>query len=66
MYLSLPYEHEREREHEQKFGLIVESLNLTTIIHSSTGPVVHPFAFCHEGPGFNSQGGIYVKPGFSC
>jgi hypothetical protein len=42
--------------------------NLTTFIHSSTGPVVHPFASCHEGPGFNPQGGTYahVKPGFSC
>jgi hypothetical protein len=25
--------------------------------------VVHPFASHHEGPGFNPQGGTYVKPG---
>ncbi len=35
--------------------------NLTAFIHSSTGPVVHPFASCHEGPGFNPKGGAYVK-----
>jgi hypothetical protein len=40
--------------------------NLTSFIHSSTGPVVHPFASRQEGPGFNPQGGTYVKPGFSC
>jgi hypothetical protein len=39
---------------------------LTAFIHSSTGPVVHPFASHHEAPGFNPQGGTYVKPGFSC
>ncbi len=42
------------------------SCNLTAFIHSSTGPVVPPFASCHEGPGFNFQGGNYVKLGFSC
>ncbi len=31
--------------------------NLTALIHSSTGSVVHPFASSHEGPGFNPQGG---------
>jgi hypothetical protein len=25
-----------------------------------------PFASCHEGPGFNPQGGTFVKLGFSC
>jgi hypothetical protein len=40
--------------------------NLTVFIHSSIGPVVHPFASRHEGPGFNPQGVTYVKPGFSC
>jgi hypothetical protein len=40
--------------------------NLTAFIHSSTGPVVHPFTSCHEGPKFNPHGGTYVKPGFSC
>jgi hypothetical protein len=31
--------------------------NLIAFIHSSTGPVVHPFASRHEGHGFNPQGG---------
>ncbi len=30
--------------------------NLTAFIHSSTGPVVQPFASRHEGPRFNPQG----------
>jgi hypothetical protein len=30
--------------------------NLTAFVHSSTGPVVHPFASCLEGPEFNPQG----------
>jgi hypothetical protein len=30
--------------------------NLIPFKHSSTGPVVHPFASRHEGPGFNPQG----------
>jgi hypothetical protein len=34
--------------------------NLTAFIHSSTGPVVHPFASCHEGPRFNPKRGTYV------
>jgi hypothetical protein len=45
-------------------GALWRTCNLTA--HSSTGPVVHPFASRHEGPGFNPQGGTYVKPGFSC
>jgi hypothetical protein len=40
--------------------------NLTAFTHSSTGPVVHPFASCHEEHGFNPQGGTDVKLGFSC
>ncbi len=36
--------------------------NLTEFVHSSTGPVVYLFASHHEGPGFNPQGGTYVKP----
>ncbi len=40
--------------------------NLTAYTHSLTGPVGQPFASRHEGPGFNPQGGTYVKPGFSC
>ncbi len=30
--------------------------NLTAFTHSSTGPVVHQFASCHEGPRFNPLG----------
>jgi hypothetical protein len=44
----------------------VQSRNLTTFIHSSTGPVVYLFASHHEAPGFNPQRVTYVKPGFSC
>jgi hypothetical protein len=41
--------------------------NLTAFTHSLTGPSGHPFASCHEGPGFipGGGGGTYVKPGFS-
>jgi hypothetical protein len=38
--------------------------NLTSFSQCLTGPVDYPFASHHEGPGFNSQGGTYVKPGF--
>ncbi len=34
--------------------------NLTALIHSYTGPVVHLFASCHEGPRFNPQEGTCV------
>jgi hypothetical protein len=34
----------------------VESLQSRWIHTQSTGPMVHPFASCHEGPGFNPQG----------
>jgi hypothetical protein len=37
--------------------------NLTAFLHSSTGPVVHPFASRHEGPGFNPQGGYLCETG---
>jgi hypothetical protein len=47
-------------------GALWIACNFSAFIHSSTGPVVHPFASCHEAPGFNPQGGTYVKPGFSC
>jgi hypothetical protein len=47
-------------------GALWRACNLTAFIHGSTGPVVHPFASRHEGPGFNPQGDTYVKPGFSC
>ncbi len=48
------------------WGSALWSCKLTAFSHSSTGPVVHPFASHHEGPRFNPQGGTYVKPGFSC
>ncbi len=38
--------------------LLWRACNLTAFIHSSTGPVVHPFASWHEGPGFNPQGSL--------
>ncbi len=34
--------------------------NLTAFVHSSTGPVVHPFASRHEGPVFQSIGGVLM------
>jgi hypothetical protein len=40
--------------------------NLTAFKHSSTAPVVHPFASRHEGPGFNPKRGTSVKLGYSC
>jgi hypothetical protein len=36
-------------------GTLRRACNLTGFIHSSTGPVVYPFASRHEGPGFNPQ-----------
>ncbi len=33
------------------------------LIHSSTGPVVHPFASPHKGPGFKSPGGYICGTG---
>ncbi len=47
-------------------GTLWRACNLTAFIHSSTGPVVHPFASLHKGPRFNPQEGTYVKPGFFC
>jgi hypothetical protein len=43
--------------------ILHRACNLTTDIHSSTGPAIHPFASRHEGPGFNPQGGTYVRTG---
>jgi hypothetical protein len=40
--------------------------NLTAFTHNLTGPVGQPFASRYEEPGFNPQGGTYVKLGFSC
>ncbi len=37
-------------------GALCRACNLTAFIHSSTGPVVPPFASHHEGPEFNPQG----------
>jgi hypothetical protein len=51
--------------HNKKMNMW-RACNLTAFIHSSTGPVIHPFASRHEGPGFNPQGGTYLKPRFSC
>ncbi len=47
-------------------GALWRACNLNAFIHSSTSPVVHPFASRHKGPRFNPQGGTHVKPGFSC
>ncbi len=47
-------------------GALWRACNLIAFIHSSTGPVVHPFASHHEGPGFNPQGDTKVKQEFSC
>jgi hypothetical protein len=43
-------------------GALWRACNLTTFIHSSTGPVVHLFASRHEGAGFNPQGGYIGDP----
>ncbi len=50
--------------HFVSFFVLWRACNLSVFTHSSTGPVVHPFASCHEGPGLNPQWGTYVKPGF--
>jgi hypothetical protein len=47
-------------------GVLWRACNLAAFTHSSTGPVVHRFASCHEGPRFNPQGYTNVKLGFSC
>jgi hypothetical protein len=46
------------------YKVLWRACNLTAFTHSRTGPVGQPFASCHEGPGFNPQGGTYVEPGF--
>ncbi len=43
-----------------KFALW-RACNLTTFRHSSTGPVVHPFASRHEGSRFNPQEGYLIE-----
>ncbi len=40
--------------------------NLTAFMHSSTGPVAHPFASSHDRPGINPQRCTYMKLWFSC
>jgi hypothetical protein len=42
--------------------ILWRACNLTAFIHSLTGPVGHPFASHHEGPGFNPQEGTLVTP----
>ncbi len=44
-------------------GALLRACNLIAFIHSSTGPVVHTFASCHEGHGFNPQGGYLRETG---
>jgi hypothetical protein len=53
-------------QHSRLLGGTLGEPAISLQLHSSTGPVVHPFASCYEGPGFNPQGATYVKPGFSC
>ncbi len=42
---------------QEEYNLLIlwRACNLTAFIHSSTGPVVHPFSSCHEG---QDQGSI--------
>jgi hypothetical protein len=48
-------------------GALWRSCNLYAFTHSLTGPVGQPFGSTHhEGPGFNPQGGTYMKPGLAC
>ncbi len=47
-------------------GVLSRACNLTAFTPCLTGLVDYPFASRHEGPGFNPQGGICVKLGFSC
>jgi hypothetical protein len=46
----------------KKMNIVCRACSLTAYIHSSTGPVVHPFDSHYEGPRFNPQGDTYVKP----
>ncbi len=48
---------------EVKIILLCRACNLIAFIHISTGPVVHPFASHHEGPGFNPRGGYSCETG---
>ncbi len=40
-------------------GALWRACNLTTFIHSLTGPVGQPFASPHDGPGFNPGGYLF-------
>jgi hypothetical protein len=44
-------------------GALWSACNLTAFTHSSTGPVVHPFASRQEGPSINPQGGYSCETG---
>ncbi len=46
-----------------KFKSLWRAGYLTAFKHSSTGPVVHPFASRHGGPGFNPWGGSLCGTG---
>jgi hypothetical protein len=45
------------------YFILWRACNLTAFTHSSTGPVVHPFASHHEGHRFNPQGGYLGETG---
>jgi hypothetical protein len=59
-------EEQRKDQRRGRTEIVWRACNLMAFAHSYTGPVVHPFASQHEGPGFNPQGGTYVMRGFSC
>jgi hypothetical protein len=42
-------------------GALWRACNLTAFTHSSTGPVVHLFAYRHEGPLFNPRGVLMLN-----
>jgi hypothetical protein len=48
------------------YTLLWRACNLNAFAPCLTGPVVLLFAFCHQDPVFNPQGGTFVKLGFSC
>ncbi len=50
----------------EKSADLWRACNLTVFTPCLTGPVDYPFASHHEGPGFNPQGGTYVKLRFFC
>ncbi len=48
-----------------QLAILRRACNRTAFTPCLTGPVDYLFAFCHVVPGFNPQGAIYVKLGFS-